>query len=116
MEDLVTCDKIIGWFTSQIEQKHPIDPSLWMEGSLKLNVLVQGEQEKLYDLEQEVARLRNLLLDSDETFSSAKSKIEATDEHKEARKQKAKVERVISFISIAKAHSRMSADLLRNQL
>ena len=116
MEDLVTCDKIMDWFNSQIEQKLPIDPSMWMEGAMKLNVLVQGEQEKLYDLEQEVAKLRNILLESDETFSSAKSKVEATEEYKNSRKQKSKVERIIAFISIAKQHSRMAAEMMRNQL
>lgn len=83
---------------------------------MKLNVLVQEEQEKLYELDQEVARGRNILLESDMPYNKAKSKLEESEVYKNARKQKAKVERIISFISIAKAHSRMSAEMLRNQL
>lgn len=116
MQDLVTTDTIMDWFNTQIEQKQPIDPSMWMEGAMKLNVLVQGEQERLYEVEQEVAKLRNILLESDMPYNKAKSKVEATEEYKNSRKQKAKVERIIAFISIAKQHSRMAADMLRNQL
>lgn len=113
METLVTVDSIIAWFTEQVEQKNPIDPSTWVDGAQKLNVLIQGEQEKLFDMEQDVAKLRNLLLDSDESVAHAKSRIEATEEYKNARKQKAKVDRVIEMIRIAKLQSRTASEMLR---
>ncbi len=116
MENLVTTDKIIEWFTSQIENKLPIDSHLYLDAALKLNVLLQGEQEKLYDMEQEVAKLRKTLLESGKNSTYTKMMIEATDEYKEVKKQKAKIDRCISFMQLAKAYSRTTSDLMRNQL
>lgn len=117
MDDtLVTCDLIVGWLTNQIEQKLPIDPSTWMECASKLNVLLQGEMEKQFDMDQVVAKMRNAHLDNGKTAAFAKSQIEATDEYKKARTQKAKVERVLEVIKLAKLNARIASDAMRSQL
>jgi hypothetical protein len=113
MEDLTTVDSIIEWFSDLVSKKIPIDPETWLEGAARLNVLLQGEQEKQFDMEQEVAKLRNVLLDSGESVAKARSKIEATEEYKTARKQKARVDRVNEQIRIAKIQGRMASDVLR---
>jgi len=116
MDDtLVTTELIIEWLTKQVEQKIPIDPSTWLDSCQKLNVLLQGEQETLFDLEQEVAVARNILLESDMPYNKAKSKLEESEVYKKARKQKAKIERVLSMISIAKLQSRMASEIMRGQ-
>lgn len=112
---IVTTESIMGWFTEQIENKLPIDPHMWLEGAQKVNVLLQSEQELLYDMEQEVAQLRKVLLESDKTVSYAKMMIEATPEYKLCKVQKAKIERCLEFVRLAKIYSRTSQDIYKSQ-
>ncbi len=117
MQELVTIDKITEWLTEQVQNKFPIDAHTWIDCAQKMNVLLQGEQEKLFALEQEVALSKKILFE-DPTMTAAKAKIyiEATEEYKNARSQKAKIERCIEGIRIAKLQSRTASDLMRNSL
>lgn len=112
--EIITTETIIKWLTKMVEDKHPIDANTWLDACQKLNVLLQGEQELLFDREQEVAKLRNIILESGDSVAKARSKIEETNEYKETRKQKAKVERIIEMIRISKLQSRMSSDIMRS--
>lgn len=114
MENLVTADSIMEWFTEQIAQKNPIDPNLFLEGALKLSVLLQSEQETLFMMEQVVARMKESLIQSGKTVAYAKTVIEATDEYRKCRVQKAKIERAIEFIRISKQYSRTASDLMKS--
>jgi hypothetical protein len=114
METLSTADSIMGWFTEQVQEKQPIDPHNWLEGAIKLSVLLQGEQEKLIIKEQEVAQLRKLLLEDGKTVAYAKTMIEASNEYAEARKLKAKIDRGTEFIRLCKLYSRTSSDLMKS--
>lgn len=116
MENLVTTETIINWMKEQIENKHPIDSHRYLDAALKLNVLLQGEQEKLFTIEQEVAQLRKVLLEDGKTVSYAKSMIEASDEYKIMKTQKAKIDRAVEFIRLSKQYSRTSSDLMKYQL
>ena len=116
IQSVVTTESIITWMTEQIENKNPIDPNMWMDASLKLNVLLQGEQEKLFEIEQEVALLKKTLLEDGKTVAYAKVMIEATDEMKSMKIQKAKIERCIEFIRLSKLHSRTASDLMRSNI
>lgn len=115
MENLVTTDKIIDWITEQVENKQPIDPHLWLEASMKLNVLLQTEQEKLFELEQVVALAKAMHLEQGKSVGYAKTMIESTDQYKLARKQKAKIDRVIEFIRLSKLYSRISQEIMTSQ-
>lgn len=112
--ELVTVDTITGWIKEQVENKQPINPSLWVEASMKLNVLLGDEQNKLFDIQQQVADLRKLRIESGDTVSKAKVYIEATNEYKDMCKQRAKIERAVEMIRIAKLMSRMSLDEIRS--
>lgn len=116
MDNLVTTDKIIEYMTNLVENKQPIDPNLWMDSAMKLNILLQGEQEKLYELEQIIAIEKSAYLTEGKSVAHAKTLIEAGDDHKECRKQRAKIDRIIEYIRLAKLHSRTASDLMRNQL
>ncbi len=116
MENLISADSIMDWFTEQVSQKNPIDPHLWLEGAMKLSVLLQGEQEKLFEMEQEVARLRKVLIEDGKTVAYAKVMIEASDEFRRTRVQKAKIDRGTEFIRLAKIYSRTASDLFKNGL
>lgn len=116
MDSLSTADSIMDWFTTQVQNKEPIDPHLFLEGAIKLSVLLQAEQENLIIKEQEVANLRKILLEGGKTVSYAKTMIEASNEYAESRKLKAKIDRGTEFIRLCKLYSRTSSDLMKNGL
>ena len=106
-----TIDSITEWLTKQIKDGQPISPDVYLEAAASINVLLQGEQEKLFDLEQEIAKARNVLLEADESVAYAKSRVEEMDIYKEARKQKAKIDRAIELIKISKIQARTSREI-----
>lgn len=113
MDDtLITIDTITNWLLKQVQEKNPIHASTWLDAAQKINVLLQNEQEKLFEIEQEIAQARNILLESDDSIARAKSKIEEMDIYTLARKQKAKIERAIELIRISKLQSRMASDVM----
>lgn len=116
-QNLVTIDLIMEWINKQIQDKQPIDVNTWLYVAERLNVLLQGEQEKLFEIEQEVALAKKLLLE-DPSMSSTKAKVmvEATDIYKQSRIQKAKIERALETIRISKLHGRLSSDLMRSNI
>lgn len=116
MENLSTADSIMEWFTKQVENKQPIDPYQWLEGALKLSVLLAVEHEKWVIKEQEVAQLRKLLIEDGKTVSYAKTIVEASNEYKDARLLKGKLEKGNEFIRLVKLYSRTTSDLMRNQM
>lgn len=116
MDKLVTIDKIQEWLTKQIEQKLPIDGHTYMDAASKINVLLQGEQEKLFKMEQGVALMRKELLGQGDTVSAAKVIVESSDAYLEARIQKSKIERAIELIRIAKINARTANDIMRGQM
>jgi uncharacterized protein YlxW (UPF0749 family) len=112
MEDLITIDTIVNWLLMMVQTKQPVHAATWLDASQKIVVLLQDEQEKLFELDQEVAKARNLSLESGESVARAKSRVEELDIYKEARKQKAKIERAIELIRISKLQSRMASDVM----
>ena len=117
MDDkLVTTEKIMDYFTEKVSQKEPIAPYLWLEGALKLSVLIGEDQNKLFNLNQKVAQGKETRIRNGENVSRARSFVETTDEYVEACKLKAKIERAWEFIKCAKLYSRLSQDEMRGQL
>lgn len=109
-EPIVTIDIILEWLKEQIEQKQPIDAGTWLDSAQKMNLLLQDESSKLYAIEQECAKIKAELITNGATVSSAKITIEASNEYRGAREQKAKIERVIEAIRLTKLQARISND------
>lgn len=112
MEHLVTVDTILGAFNEWIINKKVIDPHLWLDGAQKINVLLEDEQGKLFEIQQVLAVQRKVLIEQGSTVAKARVMIEATNEYKEFCKQKAKIERAIEFIRISKMQSRTTRDIM----
>lgn len=111
----ITCDTIINYLQSKIENKEPIDPSTWLDGAMKLSILVGDEQDLLYDLQQQVAqeKVRHIL----EGSSVAKAKVmsEATEVYKQAKKQEAKIETIFENIRLSKVHAKIASNEWQSQ-
>ena len=113
MEQLVTVDTITKWLVEQVQTKNPVSPEDWLDAAQKIIVLLQGEQEKLFEMEQKVAEIRNVIIVQGKSVASAKSAVEASNEYKTARIQKAKIEGALELVRIAKLQSRMASEIMR---
>jgi len=112
MENFVTVDSILGAFNEWITNKKVIDPYLWLDAAAKINVLLEDEQNKLFEIQQVIAVQRRILIEQGSTVAKAKVMIEATDEYKQLCKQKAKIDRAIEFGRLAKQQSRTTREII----
>lgn len=110
-----TTDSILTALENMAKSKTPIDPTQWVEGAAKLITLMGGENDALFLLEQKVAQARIESMASGMTATAAKMHSEATDEYREARQQKAKIDRIIETVRLAKLRGRMANDEMRSQ-
>ena len=108
-----TVDSVIAWFEETVKSRTPISPNRWVEAAADLNVLQSGEQEKYFELLQEIAQMRVKHLENGFTVAKAKVYIETTDEYRHALILKAKIDRIVEFIRIAKIQSRMAIEEMK---
>ena len=107
----INSDTILGWFKQAVEDKKQLDPELWLEAGHKLAVLLGDEEQKLYELQQGVAEKKLKYYNEMEkpSVAAAEMKVEATDEYKEYRQQKAKLNQIEEFIRVAKLRVKISS-------
>ena len=103
-----TVDSIMSYFHKAVQEKKPLAPAEWVEGAQYANVLMGDETDKLFELQQEISRMKNISINTGDSVAKAKVMVEATEEYKNYCKQKAKIDQVTEFIRIAKLMSRMS--------
>ena len=111
MSEKTTSESILEFLKKKIELKEQLNPELWLEAASRLVVLLGDEESKLYDLQQKVAQLKIMFLDSQEkhNVSEAKARIEASEEYKEFKKQQAKVGQIEEFIRVSKLRAKISS-------
>jgi hypothetical protein len=105
MSEKITVDTILSIMKEKVENKEAqFDTEFWLSSAAKLNLLVGDEQDKLFELQQVVAKLKLQWFESQEkrNVSEAKLRVEATEEYKEMRKLEAKIKRCEEFVRIAK--------------
>ena len=103
----ITIDTITNYLKEQVEQKLPISPGLWIDSAQKINVLLGDEHQKLFDLQQIVAKIKVEHIEEGKSVSDAKTRVEASSEYKDYQIQKAKIGRIEEFIRLAKLQARM---------
>ena len=108
MVDIVTIERIMGYFQEAVEKKEPMSPSLWVDAAGKLTVLLGDENDKLFDMQQEVAQLKVTRIGLGDSVAKAEATIRATDSYKYFCKQKARIEQVLEFIRVAKLRARIT--------
>ena len=102
---------ILDFLKKKIEIREQLNPEIWLEAASRLVVLLGDEEAKLYDLQQKVAQLKVMFLDSQEkrNVSEAKTRIEASEEYKEFKKQQAMVSQIEEFIRVSKLRARIAS-------
>ena len=113
MTEIRTVDTILGDLEQIVRDKQVMAPGWWVDAAQFLNLLIGDENDKLYEMEQVVAKKRVDLLDKHDKVNKVKTIVEATDEYKNARKQKAKIAQINEFIRIAKLQGRLASDEAR---
>lgn len=108
MENLRTVDSIMGYIHDQIQQKQIVGVEDYIKAAVMLNALIGDETDKLFLIEQKLATMRmELLKGSNISVAHAKVIVEASDDYREARTLKAKIDRVNEHIRIAKIQAKL---------
>ena len=117
MPEIVTLDIILDWIEKQVQERQVIDGHMYMEIAFKINALLQGEQEKLFILEKEVAEMTKMLLeDPSMPANRAKLTIQATKEYLGVRVQQSKINRALEIIRLCKLNARLSQEVFKAQM
>lgn len=96
------------------EQPGAIDATLWLQGAMKLRVLLQSEQEKLVDMERNVQDLKATYLSEGDTSSAAKIKTETSDIYVEAKKQEVFIKTALDTILLAKKFATTETEIYKS--
>lgn len=104
---LITCDLILDWLQKKIENKEEVAPSTFLDASLKLSILIGDEEDRLYQLQQDIAVLKVAEIELGRSATEARLRVEATPIYKQMLQLKAKIGRIFEFIRIMKIRSRM---------
>lgn len=111
---MITIDTILNQIKKWVQDKTPIAPNIWIDASAKLNILISEEHDKLFDLQQVIAKMKVAWIADGDTVAKAKSKVEAEDLYRDMCKQRAKIEMIEEMIRISKLQARMKNDEVRN--
>ncbi len=115
MDEIVTTDLILEWLETQIKRKQIVDAHTWIDACQKLNILLGIEHDKLFHLQQEVAKLKVMYLEQDKSVAEARTRVEASDLYKEMLTQKARIDRINEAIRISKIQARLKDNEYRQQ-
>jgi hypothetical protein len=111
-----TFDSLLDSLTLIAKKQGVVDAQTYMQIAEKISVLLQEEQEKLIDMEFDLACARKMLLDEGKTAVETKMRIEASPLYRDARKQKSRIDRAIETIRLAKSHAKLTSDLMRSNM
>jgi hypothetical protein len=103
----ITTSTIISQMHIMVEDKQPIHPSWWVDAAAKLNVLIGDDNNRLYELQSKLAKLKADYISQGETSAAANIRIEAEDDFLEMQKQKGRIKQIEEFIRIAKIRSKL---------
>lgn len=96
-------------------ERRPIDPHEFLDAATKLTLLMGDESDKLYQMEQNVSVERVKLLDEGKSVAESKTRVEASGAFREARSQKALMDRIVETVRIAKMRARLSMEEYKSQ-
>lgn len=116
MDEFVTIETILTAFEKWVMERSEISPDLWMQGALKLNVLIGNEYDKAAELEQKCAIIEAAQIEQGSTSARAKNAVKIEQVWLDLQKQKARIKMVEEFIKLAKKHAQIINDQMRNML
>lgn len=112
--ELRTVDSIMQAIEEAAERKDSWDAHTWIEAAQSLNALMSHEHDRLFDLQQQVANAKVLLMNQGKTAAYAKLAVEATYDYVQLQRQRARIERIEQTIALAKYQSRIKDNEYRS--
>lgn len=104
-------DNIIGFLIKWTKEKQPINPELWIESAMKLNVLKEDAlNDHIIALDESLAKKRYNLLLEGKTVAWAKTAIEADSEYVECKRLQVKLKMIEEHIKLCKKRASMGSD------
>lgn len=95
------------------ERPGAIDAHVWLQGAMKLRVLLQTEQEKLVEMERKVQELKAVYLSEGDSATSAKIKTETSDIFVETRKQEIFIKTALDTVLLAKKFATTETEIYK---
>lgn len=111
----ITTDTILNALEDWVKTKTVVDAHTWIDAAQKLNVLIGNEHDLLYNLEQEVAKLKVIHLENGNTVAKSTILVAATDIHRVMMRQRAKIRQIEETIRISKIQAKLKDSEYRNQ-
>lgn len=108
-----TAKSIVQVLTDMAEKRGDIDAHLWLQAAMKLRVLLQGEQEKLVDLERDVQILKADYLNAGDSAVSAKIKTETSDLFVTMKKQEVFIKTALDLVLLAKKYATTEQEIYK---
>lgn len=105
-----TATDILSVLEGWAREKRPIAPDEYVEAAMKLTLLMGEESNLLFLLESKIADMRVGWIEQGKSVAEAKLRTEATPEYREARNQKAKIERITEIARLSKLRARLASD------
>lgn len=103
-----TIDSILQDFETKVKENQPISPAEFLNGAIKLNALQGTLDNETLEAEMAFNCEKATMIESNMPNAKADTLAKATDKYKEYKKNKAKCDRVIEFIRIAKLRSKLN--------
>lgn len=99
-----TIDTILQDLHELISQKKNLNAEDFIDAALYLEILREGEDEKLLSLQRDVAVKKQSYIESlpKRNVAAGEAYIETTDEYYAMRRQEMKIDRIAEFVRIAK--------------
>jgi len=107
-QEKVTITTILNWFKESVENKIPIRPCDWLDGSAKLNILRQDLDEEVAGLKSKIADKQAELIAKDFTVSKAKAIANSGEDYKQYLIKVALLNRIDEHIRIAKKRTELN--------
>lgn len=108
-----TAKGIVEVLQGMAEKRGDIDAHFWLQAAMKLRVLLQGEQEKLVDMERDVQILKAEYLQAGDSAASAKIKTETSDLFVAMKKQEVFIKTALDLVLLAKKYATTESELYR---
>lgn len=101
-------NEILAFFKEGVESRKVLNPELWSDAALKLNLYRGDEEGLLHELRRKVSEKKVSLLDQMEkkNVSEVELRVAATKEYEEMKNQETRCEQIEEFIRLSKLNQR----------
>ena len=110
---MITIDTLNEDIEDRVRNNIPISGEEWLDLAQRINALLGNEQDRLCELQEQIAQIKVGLMEDGATAAKANIYAEALPVYKEMRKQKAKIDLAIERIRLAKHQARMRTEEAR---